>query len=122
MPRILVIEDEHLLLSDIVELLSYAGFDAVGAPSGAEGLRLVHELQPDLVICDVMMPEIDGHDVLREVRAHPMTVKLPFVFLSAITDPETREASIAEGANLYLTKPFSHFELIDAITACLQAA
>lgn len=122
MTRILVIEDERLLLGDLVELLTYAGFDVVGAATGKEGLRLLNETQPDLIICDVMMAEIDGHDVLRAVRANPVTTSLPFIFLSAVTDPTTREASMAQGANLYLTKPFSHMELIDAITACLQAA
>jgi CheY-like chemotaxis protein len=122
MNRILVIEDERLLLGDLVELLTYAGFDAVGAATGKEGLRLLNETQPDLIICDVMMPEMDGNDVLRAVRANPATANLPFIFLSAVTDPTTREASMAQGANLYLTKPFSHFQLIEAITSCLQAA
>lgn len=122
MARLLIIEDELLLLNDVVELLTYAGFDAFGATTGAEGLRMLAEVQPDLILCDVMMPELDGHEVLRAVRANPATAKLPFIFLSAITDPNTREASIAEGANLYLTKPFTHTDLLEAINACLAAA
>jgi CheY-like chemotaxis protein len=122
MARLLVIEDEPLLLNDVVELLTYAGFDAFGAATGAEGLRLLPEVRPDLILCDVMMPELDGHEVLRAIRANPMTAKLPFIFLSAVTDPSSREASIAEGANLYLTKPFTHTDLLDAINACLQTA
>lgn len=122
MHRILVIEDEYVLLNDIVELLTYADFDAVGAGTGAQGLKLLQDVIPDLIICDIMMPELDGHEVLRAVRANPATAKLPFIFLTAVADPGSREASLAEGANLYLTKPFSHTELIEAITACLEAA
>ncbi|HLU09358.1 MAG TPA: response regulator [Oceanobacillus sp.] len=120
MARLLIIEDEPLLLSDVVELLTYAGFEAFGATTGTEGLRLLPEVQPDLVLCDMMMPELDGHQVLRAIRANPATAKLPFIFLSAVTDPTTRETSLAEGANLYLTKPFTHTDLIEAINACLE--
>ena len=120
MTRLLIIEDEPLLLNDVVELLTYAGYDAFGAATGAEGLRILPEVQPDLILCDVMMPELDGHAVLRAIRANPATAKLPFIFLTAVTDPNSREASIAQGANLYLTKPFSHTDLIEAITACLE--
>ena len=122
MSRLLIIEDEPLLLNDIVELLTYAGFEAFGAATGAKGLRMLPDVQPDLIICDIMMPELDGHEVLRAVRANPATAKLPFIFLTAVTDPDSRENSIAQGANLYLTKPFSHTDLIDAINDCLEKA
>lgn len=84
--KILVIEDEFFIRENLLELLEIEGFDAVGAENGLVGVRLAKEYQPDLILCDVMMPELDGFGVLKALREDSATATIPFLFLSASGD------------------------------------
>src|SRR5688572_17095102 len=83
MAKILVIEDEHKMRRNLLTILQMEGFEAVGAENGGEGLKMVETELPDLILCDVMMPDLDGYGVLAKVRANPKTTDIPLIFLTA---------------------------------------
>ncbi len=115
MKKILIIEDEEPIRINLVELLQAEGFDSVAASDGFQGLQLARELSPDLVICDVMMPELDGYAVLFALRNDPETASLPFIFLTAKSERADLRIGMELGADDYLTKPFTRSELLNAI-------
>jgi CheY-like chemotaxis protein len=120
MGRILVIEDERLLLRDIVELLEFSDFEVNGAASGEEGLALAYQDIPMLILCDISLRgELDGFRVLDEVRSAPALQHVPFVFMSARADPESKLLGLDKGANEYLTKPFAAADLIETVSRLL---
>jgi two-component system, sensor histidine kinase and response regulator len=119
MTRILVIEDEKLLLEEVLDLLGFGDFEAIGAPNGLEGVKLARQELPDLIICDIMMPEMDGFEVLNQLRSNPTTEGIPFIFLTARVDKNDMRRGMDLGADDYLTKPFSHNELFSAINTRL---
>jgi CheY-like chemotaxis protein len=107
MATILIIEDEGHLRRDIGELLGFSGFATLEAADGATGIRLADEHQPDLILCDITMPGMDGLQVLETVRANPATAHIPFVFLTARAEGELRDILKRAGADDYLAKPFT---------------
>jgi two-component system, sensor histidine kinase and response regulator len=115
MTRILVIEDETPIRQNIVEMLELEGFVVAGADNGRDGLRLAFHFRPDLIICDVTMPELDGYEVLMDLRRHRSTVSIPFIFLTARTGRDHMRHAMELGADDYLTKPFTFEELRAAI-------
>ncbi len=117
--KILVIEDVHYLRNDVLEMLRYEGYDVAGAENGIVGIKAVQEFMPDLIICDIMMPGMDGYEVLEKLRADPATRTIPFIFLTAKTDRPDVRRGMALGANDYITKPFYSNELLDTIKARL---
>ena len=119
MTTILVIEDEEVIRLNILELLEAEGFTALSAENGRAGVRLAHERQPDLILCDVTMPELEGYGVLAAVRADLTTATLPFVFLTARAEPADEQRGLTLGANAYLTKPFTRRQLLDTLAAHL---
>jgi two-component system sensor histidine kinase/response regulator len=120
MTRILVIEDMPILREDILNILAFEGYETLGAENGRAGLEQMRDWQPDLVICDIMMPELDGYGVLAEVRKQKLWTNLPFIFLTARIDrPDVRQG-MDMGADDYLTKPFSPTELIASVRARLE--
>jgi signal transduction histidine kinase len=121
-PKILVIEDNVALQQSVLEILTLEGFQAVGAENGFEGLRLAREIRPDLIICDIMMPGLDGFGVLEELRQDPKMAMIPFVFLTARADRAAMRHGMELGAYDYLTKPFSAQEMFAAIRAQLEKA
>lgn len=120
MRRILVIEDEP----DIHEVLDYnlraAGYEVVSAVRGLDGLRLVREHRPDLVLLDLMLPDIPGTEVCRAIRDNPSTRGLPVVMLTARQEEIDRVVGFEVGADDYVTKPFSVRELMLRIRAVLK--
>jgi two-component system, sensor histidine kinase and response regulator len=124
MAKILVIEDEIDLRENLLDLLEAEGFNAIGAANGYIGVRLAQELNPDLIICDVMMPELDGHGVLTALRQNTATAFIPFIFLTAKGTGEDFRTGLRLGADDYLTKPYKQAELIEAVQTRLakQAA
>lgn len=116
MKKILVIEDEATVRSNILEILEFEQFDAVSAENGLIGALWAQEYLPDLVICDVMMPEINGYEVLSALRQNQMTATIPFIFLTAMADYSDRRRAMELGADDYLTKPFTTDELLAAIS------
>ncbi|MBR8836642.1 MAG: response regulator [Stigonema ocellatum SAG 48.90 = DSM 106950] len=120
MKKILVIEDEAQSREMFLECLEVEGFDAIGAENGFVGVRRAQEKLPDLVICDILMPELDGYGVLTTLRQNPLTAIIPFIFLTAkVTKTEQRQG-MKLGADDYLTKPSTVEELLEAIAARLE--
>lgn len=120
MIKILVIEDEPAVLENILELLNAEGFEVIGGDNGASGMKLALESKPHLILCDVMMPELDGYGVLNGLRQNPLTAAIPFIFLTARATKEDMRQGMNLGADDYLTKPFTRDELLTAIQSRLQ--
>ncbi|NER36530.1 MAG: EAL domain-containing protein [Oscillatoria sp. SIO1A7] len=120
MTKILVIEDELEVRENILETLKAEKFDVTEAENGFAGTRLAIALQPDLIICDVMMPQLDGYGVLRVLRQNENTATIPFIFLTAKSEKADWRRGMELGADDYLIKPFSTKELLAAIAARLQ--
>lgn len=120
MPKILVIEDEASLREQIVDILSLEGFTVLEAPNGRQGTEIAIQNPPDLILCDIAMPEMDGYEVLETVRGHKRIATIPFIFLTARVDRSFMRHGMELGADDYLTKPFSHAELLAAIQSRLK--
>lgn len=117
MKRIVVIEDEPDVREIIMDILDAENFLVLGAENGQAGIELVQQHLPDLIICDVMMPELPGYDVLKILRNHQATATIPFVFLTAKSTKADLRQGMDLGADDYLTKPFTRQELLNAITS-----
>lgn len=115
MKKILVIEDEAPVRANIVELLTEENFNVISVENGFVGALWAQEHLPDLIICDVMMPEVDGYEVLSALREESMTATIPFIFLTAKADKTDIRQGMQLGADDYLTKPFTRGELLQAI-------
>lgn len=120
MYKILVIEDERSIRINLIKLLSAEGFQAIGADNGKSGLELARREQPDVIICDILMPHLDGYGVLKALQQDPVTATIPFIFLTAKVDRADWRQAMSLGADDYLTKPFTRAELLDAIASRLQ--
>ena len=118
--KILVIEDQLNVRENIVELLDAEDFEALSAEDGIEGIQLAQEHHPDLILCDVMMPELDGYDVLNMLRQDSNTATIPFIFLTAKAAAKDIRQGMNLGADDYLTKPFTRTELLQAISSRLS--
>lgn len=120
MTTILVIEDVEALREEIMETLSYEGFDVLGAENGVVGVQIAKTYLPNLIICDIAMPELDGYGTLIALRQEPKTSMIPFIFLTAMTEKADMRQAMQLGADDYLTKPFTSAELLGAIASRLQ--
>ena len=120
MTTILVIEDVESLREEILETLSYEGFDVLGAENGIVGVQMAKTYIPDLIICDIAMPELDGYGTLVALREEPKTSMLPFIFLTAMTEKGDMRQAMQLGADDFLAKPFTSSELLGAIASRLQ--
>lgn len=120
-PLILVVEDETALLGDIVEELQEAGYRTLAAPDGLHALALLGEAVPDLVLCDITMPGLDGYDLLATIRRdHPELAATPFVFLTALSEPREVVEGKRMGADDYLVKPVDYDLMLATIAARLR--
>lgn len=120
MKKILVIEDEEQVRENLVDLLDAEDYEAIGAENGRVGVSLATGELPDLILCDVMMPELDGYGVIDELRKNPDTATIPFIFLTAKAEKADRAKGMELGADNYLAKPFTREELLAAIAARLD--
>ncbi len=120
MTKILVVEDMDSLREEIIETLTYEGFEVIGAENGAVGVELALKHLPNLIICDVMMPELNGYETLTTLRRDPSTSTIPFIFLTAKADKMDMRQGMQLGADDYLTKPFTIEDLLGAIAARLE--
>lgn len=120
MTKVLVIEDERVIRENLVEMLELENFELRSAANGKIGVELAQSFRPDVIICDVMMPELDGYGVLKTLRADPMTATIPFIFLTARADKLDLRAGMELGADDYLTKPCTPDELLTAIATRLE--
>ncbi len=117
---ILVVEDNQTLNATLCVVLQTHGYRVRSASNGSEALRLLSESPPDLVVSDVVMPEMDGHALLNRIRGNPKTRNLPVIFLTGHDSPEQRQRARESGVVDYLTKPLNENDLIYAVRAVLQ--
>lgn len=122
MTKILLIEDDTVLRENTAELLELSNFEVITAPNGELGLKAININTPDIIVCDIMMPKLDGYGVLNEVTKNSKTKHIPFIFLSAKTEHQDVRKGMNLGADDYITKPFTEDELISAIKSRLAKA
>jgi DNA-binding response OmpR family regulator len=120
MTRILIIEDDNDLRRNIVDLLELENYEVFAAVDGEEGVRLSRELKPNLVVCDIMMPKLDGYGVIKQLRQDREGMMTPVIFLTAKTDRQSMRLGMELGADDYLPKPFTQHELLTAIQTQLN--
>ena len=122
MKKILVIEDEPEMRRNLTTVLRLEQFRALAAENGRIGIELAKKEKPDLILCDVMMPELDGYGVIAALRADPETAAIPFIFLTAKGEKPDIRAGMNLGADDYLTKPVAKHDLLKAIRSRLERA
>ena len=121
-PRILIIDDDRDLITLLATLLKRINVESVAARDGIEGLGVLKSSQrPDMIILDLMLPDMDGLEVLQRIRAQPELSNVPVVILSATGDPDTIRFSLDRGADEYITKPYTPDELLTRVKMLLQS-
>ncbi len=122
MKTILLIEDDRALRENTEELLELSGYSVLTASNGKIGIETAKENMPDIIICDIMMPEADGYEVLENLSTNEKTKQIPFIFLSAKTEHKEIRKGMDLGADDYLTKPFEEEDLLSAVESRLAKA
>jgi CheY-like chemotaxis protein len=120
MRTLLIIDDHDEIRENIVEILALAGYRVLSAGNGKKGVEVAIKEKPELVICDIMMPELDGYGVLHLLKKNPETEHIPFIFLTAKTERTDFRKGMEMGADDYVTKPFDDLELLNAIEIRLK--
>ncbi len=120
MIKVLVIEDDPPILDNILDTLEAEGFEVQGATDGLAGLELAQTLSPDLILCDIVMPRLDGYGVLQNLRGDPSTANTPFIFLTCRSERADMRQGMEMGADDYLPKPYTRAELLGAINTRLK--
>lgn len=119
MKTVLLVDDEAPIRANLKRFLELEGFRVLEAQNGAEGLALAIQNVADLIICDVMMPEMNGFEMLARLRSSLEWQEVPFLFLSASAEADARQHGIALGAEDYMTKPFNLMEVIARVRSRL---
>lgn len=122
MKSILVIDDNQDIRENTAEILDMAGYKTLTAENGKKGVELALKEKPDVIVCDIMMPELDGYGVLHLLRKNPESQDIPFIFLTAKTERTDFRKGMEMGADDYVTKPFEDIELLNAIEVRLKKA
>ena len=117
---ILVIDDNNDIRENTAEILDLAGYKTFTAENGRKGVELAIKVKPSLIVCDIMMPELDGYGVLHLLRKNPETEHIPFIFLTAKTERSDFRKGMEMGADDYITKPFEDIELLNAVETRLK--
>lgn len=120
MKKILVIEDEPKIRNILLEWLEAEGFYAIGVENGLDAVEQVQKELPDLILCEITIPQLDGYGVLTRLRQDPLSATIPFIFVTTKVDWANFRKAMELGADNYLTKPFIVDELLKAITACFS--
>lgn len=118
--NILVVEDDEVIRKSLTEILGYEGFKVIAADGGRSGLNMLKYQKPDLILCDIRMPGVDGYDVLDEVKLLYPGYEVPFVFLTALNECKNRRLAMEKGACDFLTKPFKIHDLLKCIRIQLE--
>src|SRR5215207_4494348 len=119
---ILVIDDNNDLRENTAEILELAGYRTITAENGKRGVEMAVKEKPSVIVCDIMMPELDGYGVLHLLRKNADTQNIPFIFLTAKTERSDFRKGMEMGADDYVTKPFDDIELLNAIEIRLKKA
>jgi len=120
MKKILLIEDNKDMRENTTEILQLANYQVTAAKNGKEGVELAQKEKPDLIICDIMMPVLDGYGVLHMLSKNTETASIPFIFLTAKAERTDLRKGMEMGADDYVTKPFDDIELLNAIESRLR--
>ncbi|MFT7611261.1 MAG: CRP-like cAMP-binding protein/CheY-like chemotaxis protein [Parvicellaceae bacterium] len=120
MKKVLIIEDEEIIRETTAEMLRLANYEVETAVNGKDGVQKAKEIIPDLILCDIMMPELDGYGVIYMLSRDPATSGIPFIFLSAKSEKSDVRKGMTLGADDYLTKPFEEMDLLNAIEGRLK--
>lgn len=120
-PKILAVDDENDILL-ILRTSLRDEYEVITASNGAEALQKVAEDKPDLVLLDMMMPEMDGIEVLEELRERPASATLPVIFLTGVSDKAKIKEALNKGSAYYIVKPFSHLDLLQKVALVLREA
>ncbi|MDX5512698.1 MAG: response regulator [Hymenobacteraceae bacterium] len=115
MKKILLIEDNEFIRDNTAQLLTFADYEVVMAENGMKGIELAQEVKPNLIICDIMMPVLDGFEVLKQVKRNNSTAAIPFIFLTAKKSDEDLSKAQQMGAKGFLIKPFTEKELLNVV-------
>jgi DNA-binding NarL/FixJ family response regulator len=120
--KILVIEDEPEMRRNLITILKLEKFEPLAAENGRLGLEIARREKPDLILCDIMMPEMDGHAVVLALREEPALAAIPFIFLTAKGEKSDQRSGMNLGADDYLTKPINKADMLNAIRSRLKRA
>jgi len=120
MKHLLLIEDNNEIRENTAEILELAGYSVSTAENGKRGIEIALQKKPDLIICDVMMPVLDGYGVLHLVHKNPELAPIPFIFLTAKAERTDFRKGMEMGADDYITKPFEDIELLNAVEVRLK--
>ncbi|MFT4754495.1 MAG: CheY-like chemotaxis protein [Salibacteraceae bacterium] len=120
MKNILIIEDNQTIRENLEELLELSNFQVTTASDGQEGMEAIQKRKPNLIICDVAMPEVNGYQVLEFLKSKPETNKIPFIFITSSAQNKEIKKGVLSRADCYLTKPFQTEELLDTIDKLLS--
>lgn len=120
MTRVLVIEDDEKIQESLLDLLELRKYQVYVAGNGREGIRLAEEHHPDVILCDVMMSNLNGFSVLQAIRAVPMLSNTPFIFLSALSEQKYIDMGLNQGADRYIVKPFRAEELFSVLEETIK--
>ena len=121
MDTILVIEDNEDILENLTEYLEMEGYKILGANNGKKGIELAREFIPDLIVCDVLMHAMNGHEVLRLLLNSHETFRIPFIFSTSMSEKVNREEALLLGADDYIIKPFALQDLLKVAKNCIQS-
>ncbi|MBD1825353.1 response regulator transcription factor [Cyanobacteria bacterium FACHB-63] len=120
--RLLLIDDDPNLILLVKDYLEFRGYEVVTAENGREALEVLEQDIPDMIICDVMMPEMDGYQLVSNIRQDPKTSWIPVLFLSAKGQSQDRVKGLNIGADVYMVKPFEPEELVAQVESSLKQA
>ncbi|MFH1283059.1 MAG: response regulator [bacterium] len=120
MSKLLIIDDDYVVLDLLKSTLELDGFEVMCASSGLEGLEQLIKEKPDMVLLDIMMPQVDGYEICRKIKQSPSTADIPIIFVSAKAQPEDIEVGVAFGVDDYITKPFDLKDLSQRINIILK--
>lgn len=120
--KLLLIDDDPNLILLVKDYLEFQGYEVMTAENGREALEILEHQTPDMIICDVMMPEMDGYALIEKVRQDSRTSWIPFMFLSAKGQSQDRVKGLSTGADVYMVKPFEPEELVAQVESSLKQA
>ena len=112
---VLSIEDDIYLIKTLRNILLVEGYDVISADSGEDGIRMIFELYPDVILCDIAMTRVDGYDVLKIAKSSPVTERIPFIFLTGRVNPGEEIQAVKSGVDGFIKKPFEYGELLNEL-------
>lgn len=120
MKTVLIVEDNSEIRENTTELLELQGYKVFIAENGRDGIRIASESKPDIILCDIMMPEVKGYEVLKQIRNNPATSSIPLIYVTASGEKNEVRMAMEMGANGYVRKPFDISDLMGVMDQCLK--